>query len=156
MESPPRAFEDFAVGLRFESPRPIAVTAERIKSFAAEFDPQPFHLDEGAGPQGLLGGFAASGWHTAAIAMRLIVDSDLGLAGHGAGVAVEDMRWRAPVRPGDLLRLQGHVTETRPSRSRPECGIVKFRVTVFNQRGEAVLEAAHVVLVARRDAPGER
>jgi acyl dehydratase len=154
MASPPRAFEDFAVGLRFESARAIAVTAERIKSFAAEFDPQSFHLDEDAGLQGPLGGFAASGWHTAAIAMRLVVDSDLGLAGQGAGVAVETMRWRAPVRAGDSLRLQGRVTETRPSRSRPDHGIVKFQITVFNQRQEAVLEAGHVVLVARRDAIG--
>ncbi len=155
MTASPRAFEDFTVGLRFRSLREIPVTAERIKSFAAEFDPQPFHLDEEAGRRTAFGGLVASGWHTAATAMRLIVDSDLGLSGQGAGVAVESMRWRVPVRAGDSLRVEGSVTETRPSRSRPDRGIVRFQVTVLNQRDEAVLEASHVVMVARRGAtPG--
>jgi acyl dehydratase len=145
-----RAFEDFTVGLRFRSPGALTLLAERIKSFAAEFDPQPFHLDDQAGQRTPFGGLVASGWHTAAAAMRLIVDSDLGLAGQGAGVAVEAMRWRQPVRAGDSLRVEGQVTETRPSRSHPDRGIVKFQVTVFNQRDEPVLEASHVVLVARR------
>ena len=82
--------------------------------------------------------------------MRLIVDSDLGLGGQGAGMAVESMQWRLPVRAGDALRVEGTVTDIRPSRSRPGSGIVKFRVTTFNQREEPVLEATHVVLVARR------
>jgi acyl dehydratase len=149
-ESPPRAFEDFRVGLRFRSPRAAALDAARIASFAAEFDPQPQHLDERAARETPFGGLVASGWHTAALAMRLIVDSDLGLCGRGAGLAVESMSWRRPVRAGDALRLEGEVTETRPSRSHPDSGIVKFRVTVFNQRDEVVMEASHVVLVARR------
>jgi acyl dehydratase len=82
--------------------------------------------------------------------MRLIVDSDLRLSGQGAGLAVESMQWRLPVRAGDALRVEGSVTETRPSRSHPDSGIVKFQVTTFNQRDEAVLEATHVVMVARR------
>jgi acyl dehydratase len=145
-----RGFEDFTVGLRFRSLGEILVTAERIKSFAAEFDPQPFHLDDQAGRDSLFGGLVASGWHTAAVAMRLIVDSDLGLGGRGAGVAIESMRWPAPVRAGDSLRIEGEVTETRPSRSQDDRGIVKFQTTVYNQRGEAVLEATHVVMALRR------
>ena len=150
MRPAPRFFEDFTVGLRFRSAHEITVAAERIKAFAAEFDPQPFHLEEDAGPGAFFAGLVASGWHTAAIAMRLIVDSDLGLGGQGAGVAVETMRWLRPVRPGDSLRLEGTVIETRPSRSRADCGIVKFQATVYNQSDEAVLEATHVVMALRR------
>ena len=150
MAPAPRFFEDFTVGLRFRSFGAIAVTAERIKSFGAEFDPQPFHVDDAAGRDSLFGGLVASGWHTAAVAMRLIVDSDLGLSGLGAGVAVESMRWPVPVRAGDWLRVEGTVTETRPSRSHADRGIVKFHITVHNQRGEAALEATHVVMALRR------
>jgi acyl dehydratase len=149
----PRSFEDFTAGLRFRSSTPIEVTAETIKTFAAEFDPQPFHLDEGAGADAIFGGLVASGWHTAAIAMRLIIDSDLGLWARGAGLAVESMRWPRPVRPGDSLRVEGSVIETRPSRSHADRGIVKVQTTVYNQRNEAVLEATHVVMALRRGAP---
>jgi acyl dehydratase len=152
MEPVRRLFEDFAVGLRFRSFGEVVVSAERIKSFAAEFDPQPFHLDDAAGPETFFGGLVASGWHTAAVAMRLLVDSDLGLGGKGAGVAVESMRFPRPVRPGDALRLEGTVTETRPSRSHGDRGIVKFHVSVYNQRDELVLEATHVVMALRRGA----
>jgi len=152
MASPGRHFEDFTVGLRFRSPAVVAMTAERIKSFAAEFDPQPSHLDEGAARETIFGGLVASGWHTGAVAMRLIVDSDLGLSGQGAGVAIESMRWLRPVHPGDTLRVEGTVTETRPSRSRGDRGVVKFRALVYNQRDELVLDGTHVVMVLRRDA----
>jgi acyl dehydratase len=152
MKPAPRFFEDFTVGLRFRSFREIVVTAERIKTFAAEFDPQPFHLDDEAGRASLFGGLVASGWHTAAVAMRLLVDSDLGLGGQGAGVAIESMRFSGPVRPGDALRLEGTVTETRPSRSHADRGIVKFQIGVYNQRNEAVLEATHVVMALRSGA----
>jgi len=148
-----RFFEDFAVGLRFRSFDEIEVTAERIKTFAAEFDPQPFHLDEAAAADTFFGGLVASGWHTAAVAMRLIVDSDLGLGGQGAGLAVESIRWPRPVRPGDSLHVEGRVVETRPSRSHADRGIVRFETTVYNQRQEAVLEATHVVMALRRGAP---
>jgi len=144
-----RYFEDFAVGLRFRSAGAIAVTADRIKSFGAEFDPQPSHLDEGAARASLFGELVASGWHTAAISMRLIVDSDLGLSGQGAGVAIESMKWLKPVRPGDQLRVEGTVTETRPSRSQGDRGVVKFRTVVYNQRDEVVLDGTHVVMVRR-------
>ena len=150
---PARFFEDFTAGLRFRSFQQIVVTAERIKTFAAEFDPQPFHLDDAAAPDTFFGGLVASGWHTAAVAMRLLVDSDLGLGGQGAGVAVESMRFAGPVRPGDALRLEGTIAETRPSRSHADRGIVKFQISVYNQRNELVLEATHVVMALRRGAP---
>jgi acyl dehydratase len=152
MASPGRCFEDFSVGLRFRSAGAVAVTAERIKSFAAEFDPQPSHLDEGTARGTLFGELVASGWHTAAVAMRLIVDSDLGLSGQGAGVAIESMRWLRPVRPGDDLRVEGAVTEVRSSRSHADRGVVKFQTVVYNQRDEVVLEAAHVVMLPRRES----
>lgn len=148
--SSPRAFEDFAVGLRFQSPRGVTITAERIQSFAAEFDPQAPHLNEAVARGTFFRGLVASGWHTAAVAMRLLVDSNLGLDGQGAGVAVESMRWRRPVRAGDTLRVAGTVIQARPSRSRPQAGLVTFALTVFNQHDQAVLEATHVVLVPRR------
>ena len=151
MASSGRYFEDFTVGLHFRSAGVVAMTAERIKTFAAEFDPQPSHLDEGAARETMFGGLVASGWHTAAVAMRLIVDSDLGLSGRGAGVAIESMRWLRPVRPGDSLRVEGTVTETRPSRSHADRGVVKFQTVVYNQRDEVVLEAAHVVMLLRRE-----
>jgi acyl dehydratase len=97
-----RFFEDFKVGDRFHSGEAL-VTAERIKSFAAEFDPQPFHLDEDAAKSSLFAGLAASGWHTAALTMRLIVDSDLKPAGGTIGARREELRWPRPVRPGDVL-----------------------------------------------------
>jgi acyl dehydratase len=150
MASPARHFEDFAVGQRFRSGAAITVSAERVKSFAAEFDPQAPHLDEDAEKETLFDGLVASGWHTAAISMRLIVDSDLGLCGQGAGIGIDALRWLRPVRPGDSLRVEGTVTDARPSRSQPDRGIVKFGVVVYNQRDESVLEATHAVMVPRR------
>ena len=152
MASTSRTFADLAVGSTFRSTGEIAVTAERIKSFAAEFDPQAIHLGE---PDVLLHPSAeviASGWHTAAISMRLVLDSDLPLRGRALGVAVEAMSWRAPVRPGDRLRLEGTITEFRPSRSYPDRDVIKFHLTVYNQTGAVTLEATHVALVARRGA----
>jgi acyl dehydratase len=147
-----RFFEDFKVGDRFHSGT-VLVTAERIKSFAAEFDPQPFHLDEEAAKSSLLAGLAASGWHTAAVTMRLIVDSDLKPAGGTIGAGGGELRWPRPVRPGDVLHVEGEVLQTRPSRSRPELGIVKIRSTTYNQNGEPVQISAPVLMVRRRN-PG--
>lgn len=114
-----RFFEDLTVGLTFRSAT-ATVTAEGIKSFAAEFDPQAFHLDETAAETSLFAGLAASGWHTAAIAMRLFVESDLRPAGGTIGAGVEDLRWPKPVRPGDVLHIEGEVIDVRASRSRPD------------------------------------
>ena len=146
-----RFFDDFAVGQKFSSGT-ATVTAERIKSFAAEFDPQPFHLDEAAAQNSLFAGLAASGWHTAAIAMRLFVESDLHPAGGTIGAGVEDLRWPKPVRPGDVLHLEGEVIEARASRSRPDLGIVKIRATVYNQRNEPVQIWTPALMVRRRRA----
>jgi acyl dehydratase len=146
------SFDDFAIGSRFKSSREIQISAEQIKSFAAEFDPQPLHLDDEAARLVSAGGIIASGWHTAAVSMRLILDSDLPLTGRGVGMAVESMHWRTPVRAGDRLRLEGTVTEIRPTRSHAAREIIKFHVTVYNHQDAAVLDATHVVLVARRGA----
>ena len=147
-----RFFEDFEVGQKFRSGK-VEVTAERIKSFAAEFDPQPFHLDDELAKQSLFGGLAASGWHTAALTMRLLVGSDLEIAGGVIGGGGEELRWPRPVRPGDVLRLEGEVLELRPSRSRPTLGIVKVRLTTFNQRDEPVQLSTPVLMVPRRPGP---
>jgi acyl dehydratase len=146
-----RFFEDFAVGLEFRSGT-ATVTTGGIKAFAAEFDPQPFHLDENAAERSLFAGLAASGWHTAAISMRLFVESDLRPAGGTIGAGVEDLRWPRPVRPGDVLHLAGEVIDVRASRSRPELGIVKLRATAYNQRGEPVQIWTPVLMVRRRPA----
>ncbi len=116
-----RYLEDFEPGQTFRSGR-IRIDAERIKSFAAEFDPQPFHLDERAAADSIFRGLAASGWHTAAITMRLLVDSDLKLAGGIVGAGFDELRWPRPVRPGDELRVESEVLEIRASKSRPVPG----------------------------------
>ena len=144
-----RFFEDLTVGLTFLSAT-ATVTAEGIKSFAAEFDPQAFHLDEKAAETSLFAGLAASGWHTAAIAMRLLVESDLRPAGGTIGAGVEDLRWPKPVRPGDVLHIEGEVIDVRASRSRPELGIVKLRATAYNQLNEPVQIWTPVLMVRRR------
>jgi acyl dehydratase len=144
-----RYFEDFAVGQKFHSGT-VEVTAERIKAFAAEFDPQSFHLDEGAGAQSFFGGLAASGWHTAALTMRLLVESDLAIAGGTIGAGTEELRWPRPVRAGDVLHVEGEVVDVRASRSRPNLGIVKVRLTTSNQRGEPVQISTPALLVPRR------
>ena len=141
--------DDFAVGQVFRSGR-IRVEADRIKSFAAEFDPQPFHLDPEAATHTFFRGLVASGWHTAALTMRLLADSELKPAGGIIGLGFEELRWPRPVRPGDELSLQTEVLEVRPSQSRPEQGLIKIRVTTLNQTGEAVLTQVGTLLVRRR------
>jgi acyl dehydratase len=132
-----RYLEDFAAGQHFSSGR-TRIDTERIKSFAAEFDPQPFHLDEGAGSHSIFGGLAASGWHTAAITMKLLVDSDFKPAWGIVGAGFDELRWPRPVRPGDELRVETEVLETRVSRSYPERGILKVKSTTLNQYNEPV------------------
>jgi acyl dehydratase len=146
-----RYLEDFVVGQRFGSDR-IRVTPERIKSFAAEFDPQPFHLDEAAARETLFRGLAASGWHTAAMTMRLLVESDVQPAGGIVGAGFDEFRWPRPVRPGDELRIEAEVVEVRPSRSRPDQGMVKLRTTTLNQNGEPVQISVGNLVVPRRPA----
>jgi len=114
----PRYLEDFAVGQTYGSGH-IRIEGDRIKSFAAEFDPQPFHLDDDAARNSIFRGLAASGWHTAALTMRLLVESELKPAGGIVGAGFDEFRWPHPVRPGDELRVENEVIEVRPSKSRP-------------------------------------
>jgi acyl dehydratase len=143
--------EDFAVGQTFGSGRQ-RIEEERIRSFAAEFDPQPFHLDADAARGSIFGGLAASGWHTAAMTMRLLVESEFKPAGGIIGAGFDEFRWPAPVRPGDELHLDIEVLEVRPSKSRPSQGMVKVRTTTRNQKGEAVQVSVGNLVVPRRPA----
>jgi acyl dehydratase len=133
-------FEDLHVGMKFNSSRSYKVTAAEIKEFAESYDPQPFHLDETAGESSFFKGLAASGWLTAAIVMRLRVES-IPIAGGLIGAGVEEMRWTLPVRPGDSLRTEAEILDLRRSASRPDFGVVKSRTVVFNQREEVVMRA---------------
>ncbi len=141
-------FEDLAIGMRFKSAERV-VTREDIKRFAAEFDPQPFHLDEAAAEKTALRGLAASGWHTAAIAMRLVTDLRPFGPNPLLGIGVDELRWLAPVRPGDVLHIEGEVVELTPSKTKPQ-GIVKVKWTAFNQRGEPVYTFKPIGIVPRR------
>jgi len=143
--------DDFAVGQTFGSQR-MRIDEDRIKSFAAEFDPQPFHLDAEAARKSLFGGLAASGWHTAALTMRLLVESEIKPVGGIVGAGFDEFRWPRPVRPGDELRVESEVLEVRASKSRPEQGIIKVRTTTLNQNGEAVQIFVGSLVVPRRPA----
>ena len=130
-------FEDLAAGQRYESGEAPALTAEAIKAFAADYDPQPFHLDETAGAASLFGGLVASGWQVTAISMRLLVSEALPLASGMIGAGA-DIAWPRPTRPGDRLRVAVEILDARPSRSKPDRGVVGFRVETLNQKGETV------------------
>src|SRR3989475_1285476 len=145
-----RYLEDFEVGQMFGGSARIRIHQERIKSFAAEFDPQPFHLDENAANDSIFRGLAASGWHTAAVTMRLLVESELKPAGGIVGASFDDFRWPRPVRPGDELHLESEVLEVRPSKTRPEQGLIKVRTTTLNQNGETVQISVDNLVVPRR------
>jgi len=147
----PLYLEDFAVGQRYVSGT-LRVDAAGIKAFAAEFDPQPFHLDEDAARRSFFTGLAASGWHTAALTMRLLVDSELRPAGGIIGTRAEELRWPRAVRPGDQLVVEVEVLEVRPSRSRPDHGFVKCRSTTLNQDREPVQVLVMNLLVEARRA----
>ena len=144
-----RFLEDFAVGQTYGSGR-LSVDEARVKSFAAEFDPQPFHLDDAAARSTIFRGLAASGWHTAAMTMRLLVESELKPAGGIVGAGFDEFRWPRPVRPGDELRLEIEVMEVRPSKSRPDQGLIKVKTTTVNQNGEPVQVSVGNLVVPRR------
>jgi acyl dehydratase len=146
-----RYLEDFAAGQISRSGR-IRIDADRIKSFAAEFVPQPFHLDERGAADSIFRGLAASGWHTAAITMRLLVEGDLKPAGGVVGAGFDELRWPRPVRPGDELRVESEVLEIRASKSRPGQGIIKVRATTLNQNNEPVQVSVGNLIVLRRPA----
>ena len=145
--------DDFAVGQTFGSGR-LVVDKEQIKRFASDFDPQPFHLDEKAAQETMFRGLAASGWHTAAVTMRLLVESELKPAGGIVGAGFDEFRWPRPVRPGDELRLQSEVLEVRLSRSRPNQGLIKVRTTTLNQNNDPVQILVANLVVMRRPTDG--
>jgi acyl dehydratase len=143
--------EDLQVGQRFVSGT-HRIDEEQIRAFAQQFDPQPFHLDAEAAKRTLFGGLVASGWHTAAITMRLLVGGGLPIAGGIVGAGGE-IAWPSPVRPGAVLHVESEVLELRPSRSRPDRGVATIRNETRNQFGEVVQVLVAKVLVPRRGQP---
>jgi acyl dehydratase len=140
--------DDLTVGQRFMSGTRVVDEAE-IKAFARQFDPQPFHLDSDAAKSTLFGGLAASGWHTAAMTMKLLVDSGLPLAGGILGAGGE-IAWPKPTRPGDTLQVESEVLEITPSRSRPDRGVAMIRSLTRNQKNEIVQSLTSRLIVPRR------
>jgi acyl dehydratase len=140
--------DDMQVGLKFSSATYL-MTEERIKAFAAEFDPQPFHLDEAAAQASIFRGLAASGWHTAAVTMRLLVTGGLPFAAGAVGLGCE-VEWPRPTRPGDILQVEAEIVEIVPSRSKPNQGIVRVRNTTRNQNGETVAIVTSKILAFNR------
>ncbi len=141
--------EDLHVGDTFESDT-FSVTEAGIIEFARDFDPQAFHLDANAAQTSVFKGLVASGWHTAAMSMRLFVTGGLQLAGGSVGLGVDELRWPRPVRAGDTLQLQTEILEIRPSKSKPDRGVIRIRNVTTNQRGEVVQTFMASVLVRRR------
>ena len=147
----PLYLDDLRVGQTFATGSRTLDEAA-IKAFAREYDPQPFHLDAEAAKHTFFGGLVASGWHTAAVTMRLLVESDLKPAGGIVGAGADEFRWPRPVRPGDELRIESEVIDVRPSRSRPDQGLIKVRTTTLNQNDEAVQIVVANLVVPRRSA----
>ena len=149
---PERYLEDFSVGEIGRTGR-LKVDAVAIKAFAAAFDPQPFHLDEAAAEKTMFQGLAASGWHTAALTMRLLVESEVRPTGGFIGAGFTEFRWPRPVRPGDELTVEWEVLEARPSRKRPEQGLLTVRITTLNQHAEAVqIQTGTLIVPCRTNA----
>jgi acyl dehydratase len=146
-----RYLEDLTVGEKQVSSKHL-VTEEDALAFSHSFDPQPMHIDKDAAEKGMFGGLIASGWHTAALAMRMMAevktfgDSDV------LGLGVDNLSWPIPVRPGDTLQGEVEIAEIRPSRSNPRFGIVKMNCTVRNQHGEVVLRLSPNCWIERRPA----
>jgi acyl dehydratase len=141
-------FEDFAAGQTYRT-RDLRVTADEITRFAAEFDPQPFHLDDERAQSTMFKGLAASGWHTAALTMKLLVESDFKPAGGMIGVGFEG-RWPKPVRPGDQLHVEAEVLALRLSKSNPARGVMTVRAITLNQDGDAVQVSTFNIIVPSR------
>jgi len=141
--------EDFAVGQVLEFP-PRTVSEEEIIAFARDYDPQPFHLDKEAAKQSLFGSLCASGWHTAGLMMRMLVDHMIGKYASMGSPGVDQLRWVKPVFPGDTLLLRGEVLEVRPSQSKPDRGVITSRYEMRNQKGEVVLTMQAKGMYGRR------
>lgn len=143
--------EDISVGQLFGSGR-VRVSAESIVRFAQDFDPQPFHLDPALAEQTLFGDLAASGWHTAALTMRLMVDGEFLPAGGIIGAGFDELAWPVPVRAGDELHVTSEILAVRRSQSRPMQGVIKVRNLTINQNGEVVQRAIGNLIVKARSA----
>jgi len=143
-------FEDFEVGDVYEPDSRYEVTKAEIVEFAEQYDPQRFHLDEKAAEASLFGSLSASGWHTASMCMRLLVDGVLDEASMGAR-GIDELRWKRPVHPGDTLRVEVEVLDKRRSESRPEMGHVRTALTGYNQNDEAVIEWIALGMFRRRN-----
>ncbi len=141
--------DDLSVGDRFTSGE-YALDAEKIKAFALQFDPQPFHTDEEAAKRTFFGGLAASGWHTAAVTMRLLVDSGIPLADGIIGSGGDEIRWPQPTRPGDVLHVVSEIVEIVPSRSKPGRAMVRVRCETRNQRGEVLQHFSPKLVVMKK------
>ncbi|HKU60825.1 MAG TPA: MaoC family dehydratase [Gemmatimonadales bacterium] len=151
-ESPRACYlEDLAVGERYAGGT-APVDAAGIKAFAAAFDPQPFHLDEDAARSSIFGRLVASGWHTMALTMRMLVDGELRSLRGLVGLGADELRWPRPVFPGDVLCVEWEVLEVRPSSTKPDRGIARLGVTTRNQHGEVVLSLVTTILLPRRPA----
>jgi acyl dehydratase len=146
-----RYFEDYREGSVFTF-GPIEVEESEVISFAERFDPQTIHTDPAKAAEGPFGGLIASGWHTAGLMMRLFVDNYLSAVASLASPGVDELRWLRPVRPGDQLRLRVSVLETKPSRSRPDRGMVVSLLQALNQSGEVVFSLKAMNLLAKRKA----
>ena len=146
-------FEDFPPG-PYGSFGPRHVTREEIVTFAAEFDPQPMHLDEEAASMTMLQGLSGSGWHLASVMMRMMFDGFIGRAASLGSPGVNELRWLAPLRPGDDLTLDVEVTEARVSKSRPDTGIVTFKAVARNAAGQPLCEMVSPIIIGRRDGAG--
>src|SRR6266403_5890042 len=147
-------FEDFKPG-RFGTFGPRHVTREDILAFAAEYDPQPMHLDEEAAKKSMLKGLSGSGWHLGSLMMRMLFDGFIGRTASLGSPGVNEMRWLAPLRPGDDLTLDVDVAEARISKSRPETGIVTFKGTIRNAAGMVLCEMESPIIVRRRAEAAE-
>ncbi len=146
----PQYFEDFEIGMVSKYGR-YEVTAEEIIEFASKYDPQPFHLTEAAGKAMHFGGLCASGWHTCAMVMRMVVDGMMTTGSGSLGSpGIDELRWKKPVYPGDILRLESTVVDKRESRSRPDMGSIFLDNKVFNQKDEMVMSFKPIVMYQRR------
>ena len=145
-----RYLEDFEPGQRFEGTTRVRIGVADAKAFAREFDPQPFHLDEEAAQRSLFRGLVVSGWHTAAVTMRLLVDGDLKPAGGILGAGIDELEWLRPVRPGDELHVTSEVVQTIAPRPNRQHGVMRVRTITFNQHGEPVMSYVAALRVPSR------
>ena len=145
-----RYFEDFAVGDIHKPIGRVKVEKSDVIAFARQYDPQPFHLDDVAGGKSIFGRLVASGWHTAALTMRLVAASEYRATEGTIGLGFDNMRWPIPVVPGDELHIESEVLEVRPSKSRPDRGLIKIRTLTLNQDGQIVQELIANAMVPRR------